>query len=103
MTKQPSDAIIWRLFRYNNVYKGYAIIGLFLIASVKGWAQYDVSFSHYWAMEPSFNPAAVGKEAKLNIAAAYAIQMAGFEHNVCRSRYALLCHWRLSWRGPAVS
>jgi Bacteroidetes-specific putative membrane protein len=81
MTKQPSDAIIWRLFRYNNVYKGYAIIGLFLIASVKGWAQYDVSFSHYWAMEPSFNPAAVGKEAKLNIAAAYAIQMAGFEHN----------------------
>ena len=32
-------------------------------------------------MEPSFNPAAVGKEAKLNIAAAYAIQMAGFEHN----------------------
>ena len=81
MTKQPSDAIIWRLFRYNNVYKGYVIIGLFLIASVKGWAQYDVSFSHYWAMEPSFNPAAVGKEAKLNIAAAYAIQMAGFEHN----------------------
>ena len=32
-------------------------------------------------MEPSFNPAAVGKESKLNIAAAYALQMAGFEHN----------------------
>ena len=32
-------------------------------------------------MEPSFNPAAVGKDAKLNIAAAYALQMAGFEHN----------------------
>ncbi len=44
-------------------------------------AQYDVSFSHYWAMEPSFNPAAVGKEDKLNIAAAYALQLAGFEHN----------------------
>lgn len=44
-------------------------------------AQYDVSFSHYWAMEPSFNPAAVGKEAKLNVVGAYAIQMAGFEHN----------------------
>lgn len=44
-------------------------------------AQYDVSFAHYWAMEPSFNPAAVGKEAKLNVAGAYAIQMAGFEHN----------------------
>jgi type IX secretion system PorP/SprF family membrane protein len=44
-------------------------------------AQYDVSFSHYWAMEPSFNPAAVGKESKLNVAGAYAIQLAGFENN----------------------
>ena len=32
-------------------------------------------------MEPSFNPAAVGKESKLNVAVAYALQMAGFEHN----------------------
>ena len=44
-------------------------------------AQYDVSFSYYWAMEPSFNPAAVGKESKLNITGAYALQMAGFENN----------------------
>ncbi len=44
-------------------------------------AQYDVSFSHYWAMEPSFNPASVGKEQKLNIAAAYAKSMAGFENS----------------------
>ena len=32
-------------------------------------------------MEPSFNPAAVGKESKLNVAGAYATQLAGFEHN----------------------
>ena len=63
------------------MYRGYAIALLFLFASVRVWAQYDVSFAHYWAMEPSFNPATVGKEAKLNVAAAYAIQMAGFEHN----------------------
>jgi len=44
-------------------------------------AQYDVSFSHYFDMEPSFNAAAVGKQAKLNITAAYALDMAGFEHN----------------------
>jgi type IX secretion system PorP/SprF family membrane protein len=44
-------------------------------------AQYDVSFSHYWAMEPSFNPAAVGKESKLNVVGAYAMQLAGFENN----------------------
>ena len=32
-------------------------------------------------MEPSFNPAAAGKDAKLNFTGAYAIQLAGFEHN----------------------
>jgi len=52
-----------------------------LLVSAGLRAQYDVSFSHYWAMEPSFNPAAVGKEDKLNIAGAYALQLAGFEHN----------------------
>ena len=44
-------------------------------------AQYDPSFSHYFDMEPSFNPAAVGKQANLNVTAAYALDMAGFEHN----------------------
>ena len=34
-----------------------------------------------WSHQPSFNPAAVGKEAKLNFTGAYAIQLAGFEHN----------------------
>ena len=54
---------------------------LLSLAALTVSAQYDVSFSHYWAMEPSFNPAAVGKESKLNVAGAYAIQLAGFEHN----------------------
>ena len=44
-------------------------------------AQYDPSYVHYFDMEPSFNAAAVGKEAKLNVDVAYAIQMAGFTHN----------------------
>ena len=44
-------------------------------------AQYDPSFSHYWAMETSFNPAAAGKESKLNVAAAYNMTLAGFENN----------------------
>ena len=44
-------------------------------------AQYDPSFSHYFDMEPTFNPAAVGKQSKLNVSAAYALDMAGFEHN----------------------
>ena len=44
-------------------------------------AQYDVNFAHYFDMEPSFNPAAVGKEAKLNVTVAYALDFAGFKHN----------------------
>ncbi len=43
-------------------------------------AQYDPNFAHYWAMEPSYNPAAVGKEQKLNMVGAYAMSMAGFEN-----------------------
>ena len=46
-----------------------------------GHAQYDVSFSHYFDMEPSYNAAAVGKQSKLNITAAYAMDLAGFKHN----------------------
>ena len=63
------------------MYRRLAIALLLLSATVGVWGQYDVSFGHYWALEPSFNPASVGKESKLNVAAAYAIQMAGFEHN----------------------
>lgn len=44
-------------------------------------AQYDVHFSHYYDMETSFNPAAAGKRTKLNVTAAYAMDLAGFEHN----------------------
>ena len=44
-------------------------------------AQYDPNFAHYWAMETSYNPAAAGKDSKLNIAGAYALNFAGFENN----------------------
>ena len=57
------------------------IVVLLVLSALTARAQSDVSFGHYWTMEPSFNPAAVGKESKLNVAAAYALQMAGFEHN----------------------
>ena len=58
----------------------FIVVGLVIVAT-KVYGQYDANFAHYWAMEPSFNPATVGKEAKLNVVGAYAIQMAGFEHN----------------------
>lgn len=51
------------------------------LASLSASAQYDPHFAHYWAMETSFNPAAAGKEAKMNITGAYALSFAGFENN----------------------
>ena len=59
----------------------FLIVTVLLLAALMVQAQQDVSFGHYWAMEPSFNPASVGKEEKLNVVVAYAMQLAGFEHN----------------------
>ena len=59
----------------------YFIVTVLLLAALTVQAQQDVSFGHYWAMEPSFNPASAGKEEKLNVVIAYAMQLAGFEHN----------------------
>lgn len=44
-------------------------------------AQYDAVPSHYFDMETFFCPAAAGKQSKLNVTAAYALDFAGFEHN----------------------
>ena len=52
-----------------------------MLAVSRAGAQYDVSFSHYWDLEPYYNAGAVGKQSKLNITAAYAMSFAGFENN----------------------
>nr|WP_308590748.1 type IX secretion system membrane protein PorP/SprF [uncultured Prevotella sp.] len=59
----------------------YIILSLTVLFAAGARAQYDASFSHYWDLEPYFNPAAVGKQPKLNVVGAYAISMAGFENN----------------------
>ena len=51
------------------------------MASLGVQAQYDPSFSHYWAMETAYNPAAAGKQNKLNVVGAYNMSLVGFEHN----------------------
>ncbi len=59
----------------------YAILAAVLLAALQARAQYDPSFSHYWAMETAFNPAAVGKDQKLNVSGAYNMTLVGFENN----------------------
>ena len=68
--------------RYYHVFRLKITILLVLaLAPLVAKAQYDVPFSHYWAMETYFNPGSVGKEAKLNVSAAYAMSLVGFENN----------------------
>ena len=52
--------------RYKSVFKRFIFIfSLVCLTAISVKAQYDPSYSHYWAMEPSFNPATVGKDNKL--------------------------------------
>ena len=57
------------------------IIGVMLMALTRASAQQEPSFAHYWALEPSFNPAAVGKAPVINVTGSYAMSMTGFENN----------------------
>ncbi|MBQ2674680.1 MAG: type IX secretion system membrane protein PorP/SprF [Prevotella sp.] len=65
----------------DNVLKREITLCLVLFLPVlTALAQQEPSFAHYWAMEPSFNPAAAGKESKLNVTGAYAMTLTGFEN-----------------------
>ena len=57
------------------------LLGVLLTMLTNVSAQQDVSFAHYWALESSFNPAAIGKQSLINVTGAYAMSMAGFENN----------------------
>ena len=63
------------------------MLALLLMTCSEALAQYDPSFSHYWAMESSFNPASVGKQEKINIVGAYNMALTGFDRNP-RTMYA---------------
>ena len=57
------------------------ILALLLVACLETKAQYDPSFSHYWAMQTAYNPAAVGRQDKIDVNIAYNMTLAGFKRN----------------------
>lgn len=67
------------VLRYNNVPRKTVAITLLLLIACGLRAQYDPSFSHYWAMETAYNPAAAGKTSLLNVTAAYNMTLAGYK------------------------
>lgn len=76
------EAIIGRNLRYFVVFRRFfPLLVLLTFVPFGARAQYDSHFSHYYDMESAYNPAAVGKESKLNIVGAYAMSLAGFERN----------------------
>lgn len=61
--------------------KRWKILFLFVLVSILPVrAQYDPSFAQYWNLQPFYNPATAGLDGKLNIQAAYAMQLLGFEN-----------------------
>lgn len=44
------------------------------------FAQYDVHFSQYWAVESFYNPAAMNPGDKMDITGCYSMQLAGYTH-----------------------
>ncbi len=73
--------------RYIVVQKRLPIIILMVLLAVStARGQYDVSFSHYFDMEPYYNPGSIGKQEKLSVVGAYALDFVGFENNP-RSMY----------------
>ena len=61
--------------------RNLAILALILFCAIGAKAQYDPSFSHYWSMATAYNPAAAGKQDKINAVVAYNMSMVGFENN----------------------
>ncbi len=75
-------------YRYTDViYKKLLLLYICICCAQIARGQYDALFSHYFDMQPSFNPAAVGKQSKLNINVVYNMSLVGFDNNP-RTMYA---------------
>ncbi|MBR5963024.1 MAG: PorP/SprF family type IX secretion system membrane protein [Bacteroidaceae bacterium] len=48
------------------------------LASLPSQAQFDVHFTHYWALQGYYNPAVAGASGRMNILGTYSLQMAGY-------------------------
>ena len=58
--------------------KLYALATLSVVG-LNAWSQQDPAFTHYWLIEPQFNPAAVGRSPQLSITAALQTHASGYE------------------------
>lgn len=61
--------------------KRYVITILILLLSVKAtYAQWDAQFTDFTTLKSYYNPAVSGTDGLLNVAAAYSMQLSGYDH-----------------------
>jgi len=58
--------------------KNIFLICFLLLLSTGAHAQFDVHFTHYWALQNYYNPAMAGVSGRMNMQASYSMQMAGY-------------------------
>lgn len=56
-----------------------ALCALLSLCALPLFAQQEPAFAHYWELEPQFNPAAAGRDDRLNIMAAVQTHASGFD------------------------
>ena len=57
------------------------LIGLLVGVCFEAKAQYDPSLTHYWMLEPQFNPATVGVKPNKRVVGCYSNQLSGYTDN----------------------
>ena len=57
----------------------FVLLALLTVVMLEVRAQWDVQFSDYTALKSFYNPAVSGTDGKLNVAAAYSMQMMGYD------------------------
>lgn len=55
------------------------LCALLLLCTLSAWAQQDPAFTHYWDLEPQYNPAAAGRSDQLTINGAYQSHATGYD------------------------
>lgn len=58
----------------------FVIVALMSLVAIKTMAQWDAQFSDYTALKSFYNPAVSGTDGKLNVSAAYSLQMVGYDN-----------------------
>ena len=71
----------------NPLLRKMCVLATLSVVGLKAWAQQDPALSHYWLIEPQFNPAAVGRSPLLSITAALQTHASGYE-NAGNTMYA---------------